>query len=425
MKRTGVAIIVFTVLFLSGCGLTNHKRDFVGEHLKKSETAIISHDCQEAAKNIDYAINYATEDSKEDEKIQKLFSNQAIKDCYFQYLEKIVNYTVSIDTAHSTNTLLNRVKAIDVFPYDKIKQLFTTLNKKVVDGNKSGNIQYLLGDNIDEFPELKSIENQKYMVDRTIKAIQDKPKYRDIELGGIIQYVKKIGRDSPDGKKIESALPTMHLRGSELGIIADVFPEFAAKMKEQLTLNVYLQLINIDALSQEDITNAIKNKIKGINLISSPDKKSIAIKIERIRNNERSIPEQIQTISYTQTQVNLAAAVLLMPRGATYMYELISGGYSIEYGFTISAILDMKERYKNNIRGEVKDEYRYCQGSRIQNVFGGVTPADFIANEDMQLKCSQSSRSVSLDNLRNGVFQVVASELLNIPEIKKVHEDYQ
>jgi len=141
----------------------------------------------------------------------------------------------------------------------------------------------------------------------------------------------------------------------------------------------------------------------------------------RVRNDEKILPERSQTITYDQSEINFLGAVLLMPCNVSYLYEVISGGAEIEYGFVVSAAADGSSIYDEVIREKVGGEYRRCQNVRIQNVFGGVSSATLVANNDMQRRCS-GPRSVSIEELRKDIFSNVVDGVLSVPSIKVAHE---
>lgn len=54
-------------------------------------------------------------------------------------------------------------------------------------------------------------------------------------------------------------------------------------------------------------------------------------------------------------------------------------------------------------------------------MFGGVSPAGFVANDDMRARCS-GGQSGNMETLRSEVRQALAGEVVKIPSIKAVHE---
>jgi len=213
----------------------------------------------------------------------------------------------------------------------------------------------------------------------------------------------------------------MNIRRDELDAVAKVFPKFAAARKEEITARVFLQVNNGDRLLSEDLLQTLRSRVRGVEWVPSVGPKITTLVIERLRNDEKTLPERSQTITYAQHEVNLLSAALLMPRNASYLYEVVSGGAEIEYGYVVSAVADGKTIYDEVIRGKVGGEYRRCQNARIQNVFGGVSSAGFVANDDMQQRCAGPS-SASIDELRKEIFSKVVDGVLKVPPIKVAHE---
>jgi hypothetical protein len=110
-----------------------------------------------------------------------------------------------------------------------------------------------------------------------------------------------------------------------------------------------------------------------------------------------------------------------MPRNASYIYEVVSGGAELEYGYVVTATVDGKVIYDELIRVKVGGQYRRCQNARIQNVFGGTSSAGFVANDDMRQRCAGPS-SVSIEQLRQEVFSKIIDGVLKVPPIKLAHE---
>lgn len=110
-----------------------------------------------------------------------------------------------------------------------------------------------------------------------------------------------------------------------------------------------------------------------------------------------------------------------MPQNASYLYELVSGGAEIDYGYVVSAYRKGIKIHDQVVRGRVGGDYARCQNPRIQNVFGGVSSAGFVANEDMERRCS-TTRTVSMDRLRAEVQEKITEEILRVSPIKTARE---
>lgn len=112
-------------------------------------------------------------------------------------------------------------------------------------------------------------------------------------------------------------------------------------------------------------------------------------------------PEKQFTRIIPDYEVNIIAAVILMPRNASYMYEVISGGAKISYAYEITAFNENDQKiYNKLIRNNISETYKRCQNQRIQNVFGGVEKATFIANKNMERECNNGNSDVDIDALR-------------------------
>ena len=418
MKFLAITTILSLSAFLSACATYPQSReDQATYHASEARSAISKGDSTNAANQIDVALTRPTGDAK----IKELFASYPKgRDYYLAYLEKSIVEVSSAYQAAAAFEKLSTVKSAGILPEDQVRELFTKLMKVVTDGNTSGSVPFDLGDKIDLFPELKSPAHQQIIVNRSIKNLQGNGS-GSRPVSALVEYVQRIGIDSVEGKRIESLLPSMNIRRDELDAVAKVFPKFAAARKEEITARVFLQVKNGDRLLSEDLLQTLRSRVRGVEWVPSVGPKITTLVIERLRNDEKTLPERSQTITYAQHEVNLLSAALLMPRNASYLYEVVSGGAEIEYGYVVSAVADGKTIYDEVIRGKVGGEYRRCQNARIQNVFGGVSSAGFVANDDMQQRCAGPS-SASIDELRKEIFSKVVDGVLKVPPIKVAHE---
>ena len=418
MKFLAITTILSLSAFLSACATYPQSReDQATYHASEARSAISKGDSTNAANQIDVALTRPTGDAK----IKELFASYPKgRDYYLAYLEKSIVEVSSAYQAAAAFEKLSTVKSAGILPEDQVRELFTKLMKVVTDGNTTGSVPFDLGDKIDLFPELKSPAHQQIIVNRSIKNLQGNGS-GSRPVSALVEYVQRIGIDSVEGKRIESLLPSMNIRRDELDAVAKVFPKFAAARKEEITARVFLQVKNGDRLLSEDLLQTLRSRVRGVEWVPSVGPKITTLVIERLRNDEKTLPERSQTITYAQHEVNLLSAALLMPRKASYLYEVVSGGAEIEYGYVVSAVADGKTIYDEVIRGKVGGEYRRCQNARIQNVFGGVSSAGFVANDDMQQRCAGPS-SASIDELRKEIFSKVVDGVLKVPPIKVAHE---
>ncbi len=95
---------------------------------------------------------------------------------------------------------------------------------------------------------------------------------------------------------------------------------------------------------------------------------------------------QSETVTYSSLQVGALNAALRMPSGASYLFDLEQS--RIRGRFLASLSSDAESR----TLGETLDrQWSSCSNARVVNVFGGVSPAGFVANEDMQQRCGKGT----------------------------------
>jgi hypothetical protein len=415
-KIIAMAIVGFSAL-LSGCAATYPSwEDQAAYHVNQAKAAFAKGDCIKSAQEIDVALSRPTGNAL----VKQLFvGDPKMHECFYGYLEKRTIDVTDGNQAAGVYVKFSTIRESGVLAESQISMLFATLNKVVIEGNLTGSVGFVLGNKLEYFPELKSPSHQEIIVNRTIGNLQKNSGLRPVT--ALMNYVTQIGVDSVEGRRIESLLTTMNIRRDELDEVGKVFPQFAASRKEELTVQVFLQVKNGDRLMQEDLLQKLRVQMRGVEWVAKVGPKSITVVVERIRNDERVLPERSQTITYAQHEVDTMKAVLLMPRNASFMYELITGGSEIDYGYIVTSTENGVSMNESIVRGKVGGEYRRCQNTRLQNVFGGVSSAGFVANDDMQRRCSGPS-SASIEDLRGEVLLKIVESVMRIPSIKVVHE---
>ena len=410
-----LAMISLSVLF-SACATTSFRQKTTEEqyayHIEQVEAAVGKGECSKAGQHFEIISGFL--DGK-----KKIKSDQKTRDCYYSYYSQLISSASLPLQVNGAYTKLLSLKVEGVFSDDEIASLFALLQKRVVDGNETGAVPFVLGDNVENFPELKTPLQQKLIVDRTIENLQNGSLNRQV--AELMRYVSRVGINSPEGKRIEALLPSMKIRREEIEVVGQIFPKFSAARSEEIMQCVYVQVKNGDRLLLDDLIRAFRSKVRGVRWVQSAVPKCTILTIERVRNDEKSLPERTQTITYAQHEVSFLAGALLMPRNASYLYEVVSWGNEINYGYVVTAVVDGKVVCDEVVRGKVEAEYSRCQNARIQNVFGGVSSAEFVANDDMQRRCSIPS-PVSMEVLRDEVLSKIALGVLKVPSIKSAHE---
>ena len=410
------ATLLLAVLLASCASAPRTQEERAAWFVNRAKETIAQGKTDQVGSDIDYSLAQPTGPTL----VREMFATVPRASAIFRdYLEQYVDEIQNQQTTDLALTKINVATRAGLLSPEQFAVLRNRLRDRVVAGNLSGKILYDLSVNTELLTELSTPQHQAILLVRTLANLQtDRPS--ETQVTALIQYVSTIGKDSIAGRRIEALLPRMNFRRAELAEVAKQYPEFAAKRLEDATLRVFLEVKNADRLAADDVLAAFREKILGVEWVPNPGPKVTVLVIERVRNDEKTLLEQTQTITYAQYEVNLVEALLLMPRNASFRYELVTGGAEIDYGYVVTAMRDGAKIYEQVVRGKVGGESRRCINARIQNVFGGITSAGFVANSDMANRCSGSS-FVSIDSLRKDVFSKLVEGVLNVPSIKVVH----
>lgn len=306
-----------------------------------------------------------------------------------------------------------------VFTPVEVSEFSNLLQQTVKNGNLNGSIPFNFGDVLDNFPFLKQSPHIDLITERTLQILTSKSS-DNRPVPQLMDYIgNNGGADSILGKKVALLLPSMNVKKQELDSIGKIYPAFVEKRFAQTSIRTFVQFKNADRLLSDDISSLLKKRLKGVQWVQSPDANTLTINIERIRNNESVLPERVQTVTYGFFDVNIVYASLYMPKNASYLYDIVTGGAKIEYGYEVTAFKGNKKIFDDVVRGSVGGESSSCRNQRIQNVFGGVSPADFIANDDMQRRCA-TTVAASIDALRRDVLDKVVESVASIDEVKVI-----
>jgi hypothetical protein len=227
---------------------------------------------------------------------------------------------------------------------------------------------------------------------------------------------------SADGRTIVAVPPTLPIRRAELSDVARVSPAFATANAANMTVEVFATVEPPNPLMREDLLAAVRAQLKGIEFVDADGPQVVSVAVERLRYNESRLPEHTQTITYAHHEVNLPRAIVLMPRNASYLYEITTGGVEIEFAFTVKAYQLGHPIADELVRDRLTSAYSTCANVRVQNVSGGVQTAGFIANDDMLKRCAGSGTPTDLDSLRNMVYHQIAEQVAKIAPIARVQE---
>ncbi len=271
----------------------------------------------------------------------------------------------------------------------------------------SGRYKWSLFDDTGKFASLQNQDIQASIFHNTLQLISA-DRSMDPHHSKITAFLDRTKHDKALNTSVASVISTSRIPVSLLKIIRPYYPELVDDKIAISLINVHLSVIN-DRLLEEDI-KAILGQTGDI-VFSKDGAAKLDISIEKLRHDEKTLPTQSQTISYAKHEVNIVSAVLLMPRAATYVYDISTGGTELEYGYAITIKSNAKIVSDEIVRGLLEAKFTACSNKRIVNVFGGTSVADFVANSDMENRCSRQGTQRDTRQLRQDLTKLLADNI--------------
>lgn len=418
-KAQSIIILLFLVTFFS-CVSTNRYENYSNRPIDSyiAENHIKNKKFNDAIERLEYCL-------KNDLGIDKHV--KMFRDKYPETLPHIVKYYEN--KAHEADSIfdfetirdnLERMNEYYLLSDQNHTTLFNELQEIAVKKNSDGSVKYLLTDSLEIFPILQERENKYIIFERSVKGL-----IQNLHLNNsqslqkeVLKYVISLEKGSPEFQFLKASLSELDFSKTLMrNEVAQLFPDYSKKWIEVHTAKIRLTSPeNGDAYLFEIEKELQKNK--DIIITDSSAEDIFKLEIKKTRFVERYIPERTQTVRYAKYQVNLAGAVLMMPKNATYIYDYITGGYEISYAFSMKLFQNGKKVAEKRVSGKESDEYKYCSDPRIRNVFGGVSPASFIANADMQYRCASNQKSVNENDVFNEMIERVAYEIIMLDPIR-------
>lgn len=295
--------------------------------------------------------------------------------------------------------------------FSKASEIKKQLENRAALTNETGEVAWNLTDDVKDITTLQADKSKEVMFRRTVQSLSSASRNVDAA-NAIAIYIMSGKCSSANALLAENAVKNTQLRKSELQCFEKIYPKIVADKLASLTAYIKLSVAPQDRLFEEDLKGKLGSYSENFVFLGQTDatvKNVYSIVIERHRSEERQMQPQTRTVSYPQHEVNTFAAVMLMPRDSTYMYEYSSGGIEIEYGYTVKVSQGGKVFLDELVRGTKRESYVSCANKRIVNVFGGVSGATFIANDDMKRNCANASDNVpSIQLLRAQVIDILA-----------------
>ena len=405
------ALFIVVISMLTACGTpikTSEQHE--NEYYSKVSDALKKGNCQDAYSSVPGLLIFSHNNKIKLVLKENNNSEKCIIDSYFNEIKSLT----SINRLNKIRSEIGKMYSLQAISEATIARFDLTIAESVKEKLKNGLMPISFDDTFSDYKFLNDSQFMDLIAINTINKYKNQPFFR-IGLIDLSDYVEKSSLDSAIRVNMKEALPFMKLKRDDLKIIEKIDPIFASERRLALTLKIQIEYKAIDRLTADDVDGVMKKSIRGIDWATSNN----IISIEKIRHTEVTGQERTQTISYADYQVDRMAAVLLMPRNSSYLFDLVSNDISIDYGYIISYYKNGQKISEYVVKGVEAHENKRCQYKRIQNVFGGNQAAGFDANDDMKAKCSGSSKSI--ESMRSEIYTKLVNGILEIDDVKKVH----
>jgi hypothetical protein len=409
-----------TLLVISGCASSQHNTQRQAERrMSESKDALAKNNATAFMNSVQEIL----QDPSQDDAIKSAFGgSEAAKRLTQAEVNSKLEVLDSAASARKLKSLVGRFAQVGLLDLQFAALIKEKVNQSALSKNRTGVIRFTFADNPGDLQLMPTPEDEMIVFRNTVSRLSEPSDPQRTELlVGLMEYSLRYSGDAQKLRQVQDVLPKLNARRSELRILSQMFPEYTKAREKELTIVVQLVVKGLDRLAKDDLEAALTAQIPGLAIARAGDSAAIAVTIERIRHDERRAPERQQTITYAQHEVDVVQAVLLMPRNASYIYDVVSGGAEIDYGYSLEFTPINAERSEKVVRGKVGGEYVRCLNSRIQNVFGGASSAGFVANSDMRSRCSGASE-VSMEALRNEVAAKIIEAVRSNPQINAVSQ---
>lgn len=336
-----------------------------------------------------------------------------------QAVDAQINAMRDVREVKACGDVLAQLSSAKVFEPNEMADLDAKYIAAVRRANEGYTIPFVANSDLAGIRGIDDATQKKIVFDRTVKLYQNKS-FTQRDMKALVAFVQAAPSSAAMPASLKAQLPTMNVRRSELDYVAVIDPDFANRRKSQLSMTAHVTVKNADRLFADDIVSRLTQDVRGVTWIPSEQPGALELIVERVRDSERVLPMESRTVTYSHGQVDIMSAALLMPKNASYQFDLKTSGAELEYGYVVSAWKNGVKLKEDVVRGKLGGSYRKCENARVVNVFGGVSSANWMANDDMRSACNDQAE-VSIDSLRSQLLTKISAEVLGMPEISEVH----
>lgn len=166
-------------------------------------------------------------------------------------------------------------------------------------------------------------------------------------------------------------------------LIEKLYPDQKGQISTAFKTPLKIEFEGFTRSEQFDLMQFIGSRAPWLDLESKQPGRALVIEKSIFEINDSG--SRTETVIYANHQVNLFSAALLMPKGASYHVDVERSEIVLQYAYFVQALDGPSDPVRRE--GRLSSLRTRCMNPRIVNVFGGVTSAGFVANEQMKQMC--------------------------------------
>lgn len=292
-----------------------------------------------------------------------------------------------------------------LLPADDAHGALNNLRQRYAEGVTAGKLSGNINDDPDLIQDGDAARNAQIL--RNTITLYSDHECAPEELRSLIAFSSQHQDAAALRKIVESSLPAMRLSIATLrGPVAEAFPAFAQAALAQRVRRVFVTTDG-DALFGLDVKDALGGH-DDLEIAIDPNQPATRVAVRQLALVIVERPPETETIRYAQTDVRFLAAAFLMPENATYQYEITKGGVEFEYAFEVTTESGGAVAPPQILRDRGSVQWSKCGPGRVVNVFGGSQPATWVANSDMEARCSNGGQQMGVSDVRRKIAEAVA-----------------
>lgn len=267
-------------------------------------------------------------------------------------------------------------------------------------------------------PELRSQAVRAWLANPRFST---DPGVAPFEAEQLVAVLRDLPPDAAVRREVTAALPRLRLQTAALNSSAfrSAFPEFAERALAVRQVRASLATEPSRRLLEEDLLPAINTRPEfRVERAPAPHRQGLAIIVREHELREETRPQSRRTVVVPNHEVDILAAVLLLPRGASVLFDVVEGGAALTYAYEIVVMQDGRPVWDKLIRDTARSSWHRCEGMRAQNVFGGLHGFSQFPNQQAANFCNSSGAQTTPDQLRREAQRRIANEIASAPPIR-------